>query len=126
MFIFKVIFNSSLVSHLWDVPTYLTNLLFGGIVRCFFFPSVSCTITILFVLFLPTEPQLTPLSRANRISSDSSYQGTYLTGSLDTLGNFMQKSVVVDSYSRKITIDLRLKIAEMKLDSERRVRSELR
>lgn len=38
----------------------------------------------------------------------------------------MQKSAVVDSYSRKIIIDLRLKIAEVKLDSERRVRSELR
>lgn len=108
------------------MPTYLTDLLFWSIAR-FFCPSVSCTVTILFVLFLPKEPQLTPLSRAYRISSDASYQGTYLIGSLDTLRNFTQNSVV-DSYSRTIIIDFEAGNSrnETKLDSVRRVRSELR
>ena len=47
---------------------------------------------------------------------------------METLRNFKQKSDMVDSDSGKIIpdIDLKLKWTEMKLDSGRRVRKELR
>lgn len=108
-------------------PNYLTNFLSLS-TASFSSLTVSCTVTVLSVLhlLLPAEPQPAPGSRVCRLSSQTtSHQGTNCTGSLETPRDFKQRSAVVDSDSNEtiLGIDLRLKWAERKLDSGRRVRN---